>query len=121
MRLFSKTPSVFKPQRWIDNPGLPEPAMFGHERRVCPGRHSAGSATFVEIASMLWGYNLDVKGGVTEVPVNRTSFAHLPDSSGVLFSCRNASIKRSLKGSGMQWTRMSVVFPMRSVRVWVSR
>jgi hypothetical protein len=68
--------------------------MFGHERRVCPGRHSAGSATFIETASMLCGYNLDFKEGVTEVPVNSTSFAHLPDSSGVLFSCRNASRKR---------------------------
>ncbi|KAF7586855.1 hypothetical protein BBP40_008221, partial [Aspergillus hancockii] len=30
-------PDSFKPQRWIDNPDLPDPALFGYGRRTCPG------------------------------------------------------------------------------------
>ena len=33
-----KDPMNFNPARWIDDPTLPKPAVFGFGKRACPGQ-----------------------------------------------------------------------------------
>ena len=47
----------FKPERWIDNPELPLRA-FGFGRRVCTGQHIAGNSLFINIARLLWAFDI---------------------------------------------------------------
>lgn len=37
-------PDTFRPERWLENPNLPNPA-FGFGRRVCPGQYSSSPTT----------------------------------------------------------------------------
>lgn len=37
-------PETFQPERWVDNPTLPEPPGFGYGRRTCPGMQFAKKA-----------------------------------------------------------------------------
>ncbi|KAE8381535.1 cytochrome P450 [Aspergillus bertholletiae] len=49
--------TVFRPERWIENPNLPLDA-FGFGRRICPGRHIAFNSLNIIIARLLWGYDI---------------------------------------------------------------
>jgi len=51
-------PHEFKPERWIENPNLPESA-FGFGRRVCPGQHLGRSSVLLIVARILWAYDMD--------------------------------------------------------------
>ncbi|KIX95545.1 uncharacterized protein Z520_08665 [Fonsecaea multimorphosa CBS 102226] len=56
----------FNPDRWIQEPDLPL-AAFGFGRRVCTGQHIAKNSLFINIARLLWAYNIgyayEVVGG----------------------------------------------------------
>ena len=58
---------AFNPTRWIDHPDLPL-TPFGFGRRVCTGQHIAKNSLFINIARLLWafdiGYAWEVEGGV---------------------------------------------------------
>lgn len=54
-------PDAFLPERFL---GVTDPRLqnfeipFGFGRRICPGRHLAMNSLFVNIARILWGFNL---------------------------------------------------------------
>jgi cytochrome P450 len=51
------SPDTFLPERWLDNPDLPELA-FGCGRRTCPGQNVARSTLFLTISRILWGFDI---------------------------------------------------------------
>ncbi|KAJ5882381.1 uncharacterized protein N7529_001053 [Penicillium soppii] len=51
-------PELFKGDRYMKNPDLPEPASFGYGRRACPGQHLARESLFLVISRLLWAYNI---------------------------------------------------------------
>ncbi|KAI9926564.1 hypothetical protein AWENTII_006854 [Aspergillus wentii] len=90
-------PQKFNPQRWIHNPDLPRPSTFGFGKRMCPGRHSVEKVMFLVVASMMWGYDLTAKEGVTDEPVKGKSLVFQADLSGVRYSCRSAKYKEVIE------------------------
>ena len=48
----------FRPSRWLENPDLPL-ASFGYGRRVCTGQHVAMNSLFINIARLLWAFNIE--------------------------------------------------------------
>lgn len=52
-----KDPTSFRPQRWIENPKLPVHG-FGFGRRACTGRHIAINSMQINIARVLWAYDI---------------------------------------------------------------
>jgi cytochrome P450 len=48
----------FRPYRWIENSDLPL-ASFGYGRRVCTGQHVAMNSLFINIARLLWTFNIE--------------------------------------------------------------
>ncbi|EIT78755.1 cytochrome P450 CYP2 subfamily [Aspergillus oryzae 100-8] len=92
---YFEDPAEFKPQRWIDNPNLPGPALFGYGIRICPGRQTANNGLLIVLALMAWGFDLNNAGGVKEPPnVLETLIMKLPTSS-IRYSCRS-SVHRDL-------------------------
>ncbi|KAL4947325.1 cytochrome P450 [Aspergillus filifer] len=51
-------PEKFIPQRWIDDPKLQKPYLFGHGRRVCPGEEFARNSLFITFAQILWAFDI---------------------------------------------------------------
>ncbi|KAB8217192.1 cytochrome P450 [Aspergillus novoparasiticus] len=92
---YFEDPAEFKPQRWIDNPDLPGPALFGYGIRICPGRQTANNGLLIVLALMAWGFDFNHEGGVKEPPnVLETLIMKLPTSS-IQYSCRS-SVHRDL-------------------------
>jgi cytochrome P450 len=62
-----RDPYTFNPNRWIENPNLPL-AAFGFGRRICTGQHIAKNSLHINIARLLWGFDIghawEVVGGV---------------------------------------------------------
>ena len=48
---------TFNPDRWIENPDLPL-SPFGFGRRVCTGQHIAKNSLFLNIARILWAFDV---------------------------------------------------------------
>ena len=48
----------FRPSRWLENPDLPL-ASFGYGRRICTGQHLAMNSLFINIARVLWAFNIE--------------------------------------------------------------
>ncbi|ETN40993.1 uncharacterized protein HMPREF1541_02925 [Cyphellophora europaea CBS 101466] len=55
-----RNPLEFYPERWLENPELPL-AAFGFGRRVCTGQHIAKNSLFINIARILWTFNIGYK------------------------------------------------------------
>lgn len=53
-------PYNFCPDRWIKNPDLPL-NPFGFGRRVCTGQHIARNSLLINIARILWAFNISHK------------------------------------------------------------
>lgn len=52
-----ENPYNFNPDRWIEYPELPL-APFGFGRRVCTGQHIAKNSLFINIARLLWAFDI---------------------------------------------------------------
>ncbi|KEP47115.1 cytochrome P450 family protein [Rhizoctonia solani 123E] len=50
-------PETFLPERFMD-PSTPEPVTFGFGRRICPGIHFAHPSLFINVATILSGFNI---------------------------------------------------------------
>jgi cytochrome P450 len=48
----------FRPSRWLEDPDLAL-ASFGYGRRVCTGQHVAMNSLFINIARLLWAFNIE--------------------------------------------------------------
>ncbi|KAL5343897.1 cytochrome P450 [Aspergillus crustosus] len=55
-------PTEFRPDRWIENPDLPTPPVFGYGRRVCPGEQLGMNSMFIAFARILWAFDVLPKG-----------------------------------------------------------
>ncbi|KAJ7707448.1 cytochrome P450 [Mycena rosella] len=54
-------PHRFDPERFMtkrDYPGPWQHSSFGYGRRVCPGQHLASNSVYINVARILWGFNL---------------------------------------------------------------
>ncbi|KAJ7145079.1 cytochrome P450 [Mycena crocata] len=54
-------PHRFDPERFMtkrDYPGPWQHSSFGYGRRVCPGLHLASNSVYINIARILWGFDL---------------------------------------------------------------
>jgi hypothetical protein len=71
-------PYTFKPERWIEQPDLPLIA-FGFGRRRCTGQHVAKNSLYINIARLLWAFDIgpafeQVNGTLVEHPVDVLAF-----------------------------------------------
>ncbi|KAF7302672.1 Cytochrome P450 [Mycena chlorophos] len=67
-------PHVFDPERFMQKREYPGPwqhSSFGYGRRVCPGMHLASNSVYINIARILWGFDVsnarDEAGNEAEV------------------------------------------------------
>ncbi|KAI0832849.1 CyP450 monooxygenase [Trametes gibbosa] len=53
-------PEEFRPQRFLEDPPARDPMtyVFGHGRRICPGRYFADASLFIIVASVLHTLNI---------------------------------------------------------------
>ncbi|GFF43267.1 fumitremorgin C synthase [Aspergillus lentulus] len=51
-------PESFRPERWLENPELPDPPVFGFGRRVCPGELFGKNSLFIAFAQILWAFDI---------------------------------------------------------------
>ena len=92
-----KDPYTFNPDRWIEDPNLPLNA-FGFGRRVCTGQHIARNSLSINIARMLWAFDIAHKyeNGVRQEidPLAMTQgFNSRPMPFKAAFTVRNAEIQ----------------------------
>ncbi|KAH8115975.1 cytochrome P450 [Phellopilus nigrolimitatus] len=91
-------PEKFIPDRWLPAEGKKMPVdvnkiTFGIGRRICPGRHFAGSAVFLGAASMLSAFNIEKALDEKGVPITPTeeytsNFVRLSARHPKPFKCR---------------------------------
>jgi len=87
----------FLPERWIENPELPNSAAFGYGRRVCPGKFIGVDSLFINIARMLWGYEFaHGKRKVTLWGIDH-AFTSSPRDFDAEFSIRSAKHRETLE------------------------
>ncbi|KAF5325314.1 hypothetical protein D9619_009793 [Psilocybe cf. subviscida] len=86
-------PEAFKPERFIDttNPRLKNFDLpFGFGRRSCPGIHLARNSLYINVARLLWGFQikpaLDEKGN--EIMPDCNAYTNGFNSRPVPFPCR---------------------------------
>jgi hypothetical protein len=53
-----RDPYSFNPDRWIQQPDLPL-AAFGFGRRICTGQHIAKNSLFINVARLLWTFDIE--------------------------------------------------------------
>ena len=68
----------YRPSRWLEDPDLPL-ASFGYGRRVCTGQHIAMNSLFINIARVLWAFDIE---HATDVSGNRIQADPLGYSQG---------------------------------------
>lgn len=97
-----KDPHAFRPERWIEDPGLPAPVGFGFGRRMCMGEYIARGALFVMVSRLLWAFEfrrqLDEAGREIEVDSMNLAdyFIVRPNPFPVKIICRHESVRKVL-------------------------
>lgn len=105
-------PEPFKPQRFLSEDGtlnsdVPYPTdVFGHGRRMCPGRHFAHDMLWLTIASILTVYKVergvDEDGQEITPTASFTSrFVSVPTPFRCRFTPRSASAESLIRSSGV--------------------
>ncbi|CAI7666546.1 unnamed protein product [Penicillium bialowiezense] len=83
-------PRIFRPERWIDDPELPPPSVFGFGRRSCPGANFANDSVYIAVARLLWAFHItQVESDQGTSRVNTMIF--MPSVEGIAFKIRSAS------------------------------
>ncbi|KAJ5114719.1 cytochrome P450 [Penicillium alfredii] len=87
----------FLPERWVENPELPNSAPFGYGRRVCLGKFIGRDSLFINIARLLWGYKF--AHGEREVALWDIdhAFSSSPRDFDAKFSIRSAKHHETLE------------------------
>lgn len=85
-------PDVFRPDRWIENPSLPMPSLFGFGRRKCPGARMANDSIFIAIARLLWAFDIKQAGKKKLTsPRDTHNLLYTPQTENVTFEVRSAT------------------------------
>ncbi|KAJ5113783.1 cytochrome P450 [Penicillium angulare] len=93
-------PASFRPQRWLDKPELPEPAVFGFGTRGCPGKWVAKSVIHIAMAGIFWGFEFKDNGNAENSNVKARSLFASPDLSDIQCSHRSPAHKATIE---RQW------------------
>ncbi|KAJ9610229.1 hypothetical protein H2200_005006 [Cladophialophora chaetospira] len=108
-------PDRFAPERFIEGHPLHRPfpnekgyMTFGWGRRVCSGQGLAEQGTFLTVARLLWGFNiqkaLDANG--KEIPVDIFAYTNGLNMRPQVFECRitprTSEIKETIEREGKQ-------------------
>ncbi|KAJ8521498.1 hypothetical protein ONZ45_g1791 [Pleurotus djamor] len=86
-------PDTFRPERFLEtsNPRLKDFDLpFGFGRRICPGMHLARNSIFMNMARILWGFDIlpELDGDGREIVPDRWDFSDGFNSRPVSFKCR---------------------------------
>ncbi|KAL4880759.1 cytochrome P450 [Aspergillus karnatakaensis] len=95
-----RNPEQFRPERWVENPDMPTPPVFGYGRRVCPGEQLGMNSMFIAFARLLWAFDFKSKGDKLPVDENvQTTLGILStfDPNGVTFVARDEHRSSVLK------------------------
>ncbi|KAK6810859.1 hypothetical protein RU639_013600 [Aspergillus parasiticus] len=96
-------PRRFNPDRWIENPDLPRPIIFGSGKRRCPGQAFTDYVVFMMVSRLLWAYDIRSNRTEAEKSNNRQSWIlGEPERQDVSFYIRSASHKKAIEE---QWDR----------------
>lgn len=103
-----KDPQLFRPERWLEDPSLPEVVGFGFGRRICMGEHIARGALFVMVSRLLWAFEfkrqLDEVG--SEIAVDTMDVADYfivrPNPFPVSVVCRDESVRKVLDNAWIE-------------------
>lgn len=101
------SPEIFNPDRFLTttNPRLQSFDLpFGFGRRICPGEHLALNSVFINIARLLWGFDilpaLDPMTGKPSLP-DPHNYTDGFNSRPVSFDCRivprNEAVKEVIR------------------------
>ena len=97
-----RNPEKFEPERWLQNPDLPQ-HHWGFGRRICPGRHIAMNSLFIAMARMLWAFDFEhiSVDGVSQVDdmAMTPDFSSKPKPFDVRFRPRNELIRRLVEST----------------------
>ncbi|KAM4055564.1 cytochrome p450 [Hirsutella rhossiliensis] len=63
-------PFAFKPERWIENPDLPQ-MLYGMGQRACPGRHMGQDSLFLGTARLFWAFDAALPVGAEAIDQER--------------------------------------------------
>ncbi|KAI9370290.1 Fumitremorgin C synthase [Aspergillus egyptiacus] len=96
-------PFAFQPQRWIDDPDLPQ-ILYGIGQRACPGRHMGQDSLFLGTARLFWAFDMVRPPGAGEMDPERfldggggeTLASFVPDFE-VLFTPRSELHRRVIE------------------------
>lgn len=73
--VYGKDVLEFRPSRYVDDPDLPL-ASFGYGRRVCTGQHIAMNSLYINIARVLWAFDVEPAVDVDGKKVEVDTFAY---------------------------------------------
>ncbi|KAH2023274.1 hypothetical protein KXV45_000960 [Aspergillus fumigatus] len=96
-------PFAFQPERWIENPDLPQ-LMYGMGQRACPGRHMGQDSLFLATARLFWAFDMALPDGADPIDQERfldsgtTLAAFLPDFE-VRFTPRSEKYQEVIENS----------------------
>ncbi|KAK5043558.1 hypothetical protein LTR84_011418 [Exophiala bonariae] len=96
-------PLEFNPDRWIDHPDLPS-APFGFGRRICTGQHIAKNSLLINIARILWAFDIGYKYKIVNGNKERCEVDPYAFTQG--FNSRPSKFEASFKVRNEQRSRL---------------
>ncbi|KNG83803.1 hypothetical protein ANOM_007999 [Aspergillus nomiae NRRL 13137] len=86
-------PFMFKPQRWIETPELPQPFAFGAGKRLCPGQSLAQNILFMSVSRILWAFDIDPVADTIVTHKRQSWLLCEPSDRNVVFQFRSSEQK----------------------------
>ncbi|KAL4959528.1 cytochrome P450 [Aspergillus stella-maris] len=91
-------PTKFNPQRWIDDPSLPQPAGFGFGKRVCPGQSFVNHTLLLITACLVWGFELEGTEEFYKLSDGRGSSAfYRPPTKFIRLKCKSPGHRKIIE------------------------
>jgi cytochrome P450 len=108
--VFGQSPEEFTPERWLLDDTAPADGSarrkaeveaelknmptigFGYGRRMCPGRHIARSSLWIQIARLLWAFDIEPSGAVPDPMDAVTAIVTMPLPYTAIFKARGPEV-----------------------------
>ncbi|KAJ9489823.1 hypothetical protein VN97_g3431 [Penicillium thymicola] len=84
-------PMSFKPERWLENPTLPSPFIFGFGKRACPGQSISMDSLSIAMASMMWAFDFYDNKIIEDLGRPPSLVDEGPQIAGIQARCRGPS------------------------------